>query len=92
MNLNLYQRYYVTCLIKDKQVINYIDIVDKFNTKFKGIKFLLTECNIRKIKNAIIRSITNYTIEDLCLSLKTIIKEIQVDIYPPKVFIKNKNN
>lgn len=35
MKLNLYQRFYLACLMKDKKVFNYIDIIDKFNTRFK---------------------------------------------------------
>ena len=78
--------------IKDKKATNFLDIIDKFNTRFKEIDFILSEETVCKIKNSIIGSVINFTIEDLCLSLKNINKDIQVDIFPIKVYIKNNDN
>lgn len=92
MSQRLYQRYYVTCLIKEKKLLNYIDIIDKFKTRFKEIEFSLSEDIVRKIKSSIIATMTHYTIEDVCNSLKLDNKDIQIDIYPIKIYNRKNIN
>ena len=60
-------------------------------TKYKNIKFLLTENIVNKIKTEVKGNLKNLTIEEACYSIKTINKEIIFDIYPINNIINNNN-
>ena len=62
----------------------------KFKTRFKNIKFLLTDENISKIKTSIIGTTKYSNIIELTKSLNLINKDINIDIYPIKIEYINK--
>ena len=89
--MKIYQKYYVKCLFLDKKVNNYNDCITIFKNKFKDKKFILTEVIVNKIKSAIMENYNNYTIEEICNSLKNISSDYRIDIFPIKIEITNKN-
>lgn len=91
LNMKIYQKYYVKCLFLDKKANNYTDCVTIFKNKFKDKKFILTEVIVNKIKSAIMENYNNYTIEEICNSLKNISSDYRIDIFPIKIEITNKN-
>ena len=62
----------------------------KFKTRFKNIKFLLTDENISKIKTSIRWTIKYSNIIELTKSLKLINKDININVYPIKIEYINK--
>ena len=53
MSLPIFQKYYIKCLLIDNITNTFLECEDKFKTRFKNIKFLLTDENISKIKTSI---------------------------------------
>ena len=53
MSLPIFQKYYVKCLLIDNITDTFLECAGKFKTRFKNIKFLLTDENISKIKTSI---------------------------------------
>ena len=84
MDLRYNQKLYVKCLLKDNEVIKYINAKDNFEIRFKNKIFILDEDDFRKIKIEIFGTTNNSTIEDLCKSINNIDNNIRVDIYPIK--------
>ena len=92
MSIKITQKYYITCLFLDNKVSSYTECLVEFNKKFEHIKFILSEDNIKKIKNSISGNYKNYTIDELCKSLKIKNKNLIVHIIPIRVNYKNSKN
>ena len=54
MNIKLYQKFYVQCLLLDNKVYNYTDCIFIFNQKFHDKNFKITDDIFRKMKSNII--------------------------------------
>ena len=87
MKIKLLQKYYIQCLFIDNKVSNYTESVIEFKKKFENISFLLTEYNIKKIKENLKSNYKNYTLEQLCKSIKIDNMQLIIDIFPIRVDI-----
>ena len=72
MNLSLFQRYFIKCLISDNKNFDYIKTKDTFENKFKDINFIINDDYFRKIKNTIVGVVNNKIIGEICNFIKKI--------------------
>lgn len=83
-NLYIYQKLYIKCLFEDNLINNYSEAINKFNGKFKNIKFKLSEYIVQNIKRETIGGLNNLNIEELCKTLALNNENIHISIYPIK--------
>ena len=57
--------------IWDNKITNYEEAVSKFTSRFKDIKFKITEYVVQNIERETLGGVNNMTIEELCKSLTT---------------------
>lgn len=91
-NLYIYQKLYIKCLFEDNLINNYSEAINKFNGKFKNIKFKLSEYIVQNIKRETIGGLNNLNIEELCKTLALNNENIHISIYPIQSEYKNANS
>jgi hypothetical protein len=92
MTLNINQRYFIWASLEENLILNYLEVVDKFKKLFKNIQIKFNEDTFKNIKYKLYGGTNNYSIEELCDSLKLINNNIIVEKYPIKIDYKNSKN
>ncbi len=67
MNIKLYQKFFVQCLLMYSKCNSYTECIYNFGNKFKNISFNLIENIVNKLKLKIYGGIKNSTIEEIAI-------------------------